>query len=72
MEKPEPIWNWKVAEWEKFSSILQTKTIRIPTRINERWIEYLLKQIYKHIYFAMEKTIPKIQPTGKQNHTKWY
>ena len=29
--KPDPVWNWKKAEWPKFKELLKNARIRIPT-----------------------------------------
>ena len=70
--KPDPVWNWKKAEWEKFKEILSKSKIRIPTVMNERRVEYILKRRYKKIDQAMVKPIPKITPSGKESGDKWY
>ena len=72
IDKIDPVWNWKKAEWEKFTNILKQTKIRIPQQMNERRLEYLLDKIYKKIYQAMDKTIPKIIPSGKQKPDKWF
>ena len=68
----EPVWNWNKAEWPKFKELLEKAYIRIPQKLNERRVEYILGKIYGHIYKAMEKTIPKITPSGKQKCDKWF
>ena len=72
MPKLDPIWQWKKADWPEFTEILQKTNIRLPHKLNERRIEYLLDKVYKNIYSAMEKTVPKMTPSGKQKPDKWY
>ena len=36
VKKIDPVWNWKKAEWDKFTHILKQSNIRIPEKMNER------------------------------------
>lgn len=55
-----------------FKQTLEVKNVRIPTRINEHRVEYILKKTYKNIQQALELSVPKIHPSGKQKPDKWY
>ena len=55
-----------------FSDILSQARIRIPQIMSERRLEYFLDKVYKKINIALDKSVPKITPNGKQKHDAWF